>query len=126
MSGRPVARATAIPLPGIVSSVVGGGGETLAIGDFIAGHVCIPIMTGFHATPFIEGSTSVLTNNQPTVRFGDKTLCTDMAVPLQVSVFVNGRPIATMGSPTTGHLPCFHPSVIATGSSNVFATPGAI
>lgn len=120
MSGRPVARATAIPLPGI--PFVGGGGETLAIGDFIAPHKCIIA----HATPFVEGSTSVLTNNQPTVRFGDKTLCTDMAAPLQVSVFVNGRPIATAGSPTTGHLPCFPPSVIATGSSNVFATQGGV
>ena len=28
---------------------------------------------------FITGSLSVLTNGRPTVRFGDITLCTDMA-----------------------------------------------
>ena len=71
-------------------------------------------------------SPNVFTNGQPTVRFGDKTACTDTAVPLQGSVFVNGKPIATKGSPTSGHLPCFHPTVIAHGSPNVFAAQGGV
>lgn len=115
---RPVVRATAIPIPGVPLV----GGTTLAIGDFHAGHIC----TSYHATPFIEGSPNVFTNGQPTVRFGDKTACIDVAIPLQGSVFVNGRPIATMGSPTSGHLPCFPPSVCAMGSQNVFAAQGGV
>jgi len=124
MSGRfrPVARATAIPIPGVPLV----GGETLAIGDFHFGHICVPILSTYHATPFISGSNNVFTNRQPTVRFADATACGDVAVPLQGSVFVNRRPIATAGSPTSGHLPCFHPSTIATGSLSVFATPGGI
>ena len=112
-AGRPVVRATSIPEIA---------GETLMIGDFHAGHVCI----GYHATPFITGSPNVFTNNQPTVRFGDITACTDTAIPLQGSVFVNNRPIATMGSPTSGHLPCFHPSICVTGSQTVFAAQGGL
>mgnify|MGYP001172500522 FL=1 len=92
------------------------------VGDFHAGHKCV----SYHATPFISGSPNVFTNNRATVRFGDKTACTDIAVPLQGSVFVNGRPIATMGSPTSGHLPCFPPSVCAMGSQNVFAAQGGV
>jgi len=117
---RPVTRATAIPIPGVPLV----GGTSLAIGDFHAGHICVPILSTYHATPFISGSPNVFTNGQPTVRFGDKTACTDTAVPLQGSVFVNGKPIATKGSPTSGHLPCFHPTVIAHGSPNVFAAQG--
>jgi hypothetical protein len=94
------------------------GRPTIRIGDFHAGHKCIQ----FHATPFITGSTDVFINNRGAVRFGDKTACTDVVIPTQTSVFVNGRPIATMGSPTTGHAPCFPPTVCANGSPNVFAT----
>ena len=117
---RPVTRATSIPIPGVPFI----GGETIAIGDFHAGHICVPFLSTYHATPFISGSTNVFTNLQPTVRFGDKTACTDTAIPLQGSVFVNGLPIATKGSPTSGHLPCFHPTFIAHGSPNVFAAQG--
>jgi len=92
------------------------------VGDFHAGHICVK----YHATPFIKGSPNVFVNNKATVRFGDKTACRDTAVPLQGSVFVNLRPIATMGSPTSGHLPCFPPSVCAMGSPNVFAAQGGV
>ena len=46
----------------------------IRVGDFHAGHVC----KTYHATPFITGSLSVLTNSKPTVRFGDVTFCTFM------------------------------------------------
>jgi len=111
--GRPVVRATSIPVLA---------GETIMIGDFHAGHKCVT----FHATPFVTGSGSVFVNNMPCVRFGDTTLCKDMAIPLQGTVWVNNRPIATMGSLTSGHLPCYPPSICASGSSNVFATPGGV
>ena len=119
---RPVTRALAIPIPGVPFVE----GTTLAKGDFHAGHICFPLLSTYHATMFIKGSTNVFTNGQPTVRFGDTTACTDTAVPLQGSVFVNGLPIATKGSPTSGHLPCFHPTVIAQGSPNVFAAQGGV
>mgnify|MGYP001158239414 CR=1 FL=1 len=94
----------------------------MRVGDFHAGHLC----RTYHATPFIQGSPNVYINNRKCVRFGDKTACTDRAVPLQGSVFVNSLPIATKGSPTSGHLPCFPPTVCANGSPNVFATPGGV
>ena len=94
----------------------------MRVGDFHAGHVC----ETYHATPFITGSLSVLTNGKPTVRFGDVTACTDMAVPIHSSFLVGGRPIAVTGSPTSGHLPCFPPTVCAMGSLSVLANVGGL
>ena len=91
------------------------------VGDFHAGHIC----KTYHATPFITGSLSVLTNGKPTVRFGDITLCTDMALPIHTSILVNGRPIAVTGSPTKGH-DCYHPTICAMGSLSVLANVGGL
>ena len=90
-------------------------------GDFHAGHVC----ETYHATPFITGALSVLTNGRPTVRFGDKTFCGDMVIPIHTSILVGGRPIAVTGSPTTGH-GCFHPTICAMGSLSVLANVGGL
>ena len=91
------------------------------VGDFIFPHVC-PIG---EPTPFITGSLSVLTNGRPTVRFGDKTFCGDMVIPIHTSILVGGRPIAVTGSPTTGH-GCFHPTICAMGSLSVLANVGGL
>ena len=66
-------------------------------------HVCKEAVP--HATPFISGSLSVLTNGRPTVTFGSFSLCRVMAIPVHSSILVNGKPIAVMGSPTTPHVP---------------------
>ena len=73
------------------------------VGDFIFPHVC-PIGEP-HSTPMITGSLNVLTNGNPTVRFGDLSICGVMAIPTGTGVMVNGRPLALMGTPTTKHVP---------------------
>ena len=73
------------------------------VGDFIMPHVCKEAVP--HATPFISGSLSVLTNGRPTVTFGSFSLCRVMAIPGHSSILVNVKPIAVMGSPTTPHIP---------------------
>ena len=116
--------------------------------DFHAGHFCLGTGAGFHATPFITGSTSVLTNNKPTCTMGSFTACGDMAIAGNTSVLVNGKPILRTGDATSGH-PCveatittsvvdgvtatatdltckidggyFHPTIAAMGSTNVLA-----
>ena len=45
---RPVTRATSIPIPGVPLI----GGETIAIGDFHAGHICIPFLSSGPWDPF--------------------------------------------------------------------------
>ena len=94
----------------------------MRVGDFHAGHKCVT----FHATPFVKGSSNVFVNGKACVRFGDNTACTDTAVPVTGTVFVNGLPIATTGSPTSGHEPCFPPTVCANGSDTVFAKPAVV
>ena len=94
----------------------------MRVGDFHAGHIC----KTFHATPFVTGSLSVLTNGKPTVTFGSLTACGDMAIPAHVSILVGGKPIAVTGSPTSGHLPCFPPTVCANGSFSVLANVGGL
>ena len=94
----------------------------IRVGDFHAGHIC----ETYHATAFVTGSLSVLTNGKPTVRFGDVTACTDMVIPIHSSILVGGRPIAVTGSPTSGHLPCYPPTVCAMGSLSVLANVGGL
>lgn len=91
------------------------------VGDFHAGHIC----KTYHATPFVTGSLSVLTNGRPTVTFGSFTFCGDMAIPIHTSILVGGKPIAVSGSPTTGH-DCYHPTICAMGSLSVLANVGGL
>ena len=58
---------------------------------------------------------------RPTVRFGDITLCGDMA-PIHTSILVGGN-LLQLPSPTKGH-DCYHPTICATGSLSVLANVG--
>tara|TARA_B100001059_G_scaffold213064_1_gene228632 strand:- start:538 stop:918 length:381 start_codon:yes stop_codon:yes gene_type:complete len=118
------------------------------VGDFHVGHFCLGTGAGFHATPFITGSTNVLTNSRFTCKMGDVTICGDKAISGAGSVFVNGKPILRMGDATSGHscteatvttsvvdgvtatttdLTCkidggyFHPTFVGMGSGSVYA-----
>jgi len=73
------------------------------VGDFHVGHFCLGTGIGFHATPYITGSTSVLTNGRFTCTMGSVTLCGDKAITGAGSVLVNGKPIHRMGDATSGH-----------------------
>ena len=116
--------------------------------DFHAGHFCLGTGVGFHATPYVTGSTNVLVNNRFTCTMGSLTACGDKAVAGNTSVLVNGKPIHRTGDFTSGH-PCneamvttsvvsgltvtatdltctidggyFHPTVAAIGSTSVLA-----
>jgi len=91
------------------------------VGDFHVGHFCLGTGTGFHATPFITGSTSVLTNGRFTCTMGSVTVCGDKAITGAGSVFVNGKPILRMGDGTSGHA-CTEAIVTETVVDGVTAT----
>tara|TARA_B100000035_G_C20903402_1_gene510485 strand:+ start:39 stop:419 length:381 start_codon:yes stop_codon:yes gene_type:complete len=77
----------------------------IRVTDFHLGHFCLGTGTGFHATPFIVGNTSVLVNGKPTCIMGSVTACGDVAIGGNTSVLVGGVPILRTGDPTSGH-PC--------------------
>jgi len=124
------------------------GMPVIRVGDFHLGHFCLGTGTGFHATPFVTGSSSVLTNGRFTCTLGSVTFCGDMALGGNPSVLVGGKPIMLTGMPTKGHgcneatvetyvvdgttvtatdFTCkisggyYHPNFTASGSTNVFA-----
>ena len=73
--------------------------------DFHMGHFCLGTGTGFHATPYVTGSTNVLVNNRFVCTMGSVTACGDFAITGNTSVLVNGKPIHRTGDGTSGH-PC--------------------
>ena len=79
------------------------GMPVIRVGDFHLGHFCLGTGVGFHATPFITGSTSVQTNGRFTCTLGSTTVCGDMALGGNPSVLVGGKPIMLSGMPTKGH-----------------------
>jgi len=74
----------------------------------------------FHLTYYASGSPNVFTNNDATVRIGDKCECGDPAVAGSDTVFVNNIPVHRLGDATGGH-GNWVPNAAATGSPNVFA-----
>lgn len=87
--------------------------------DSHVGHAS-PTPNPFHKTAYAEGSQNVYTNNEMTVRIGDKTQCTDPATCGSSSVFINGIGVHRIGDITGGH-GSWVPNASASGSPNVFA-----
>jgi uncharacterized Zn-binding protein involved in type VI secretion len=79
-----------------------------------------PTPNPFHRTAYAEGSPNVFTNNEKTVRIGDKTYCTDPAVAGSPNVYVNGIKVHRLGDATGGHA-SWVPNASSSGSPNVFA-----
>jgi uncharacterized Zn-binding protein involved in type VI secretion len=79
-----------------------------------------PTPNPFHQTAYAEGSPNVFTNNEKTVRIGDKTYCTDPAVAGSPNVYVNGIKVHRLGDATGGHA-SWVPNASSSGSPNVFA-----
>ena len=82
----------------------------IRVGDYHLGHFCLGTGVGFHATPFITGSSSVQINGRDTCTFGSTTVCGDMALGGNPSVLVGGKPIMISGMPTKGH-GCFEAQI---------------
>jgi uncharacterized Zn-binding protein involved in type VI secretion len=74
----------------------------------------------FHQTSYNEGSPDVFTNEKPTVRIGDTTLCGDPAETGSADVFVNNIAVHRKGDATSGH-GSWVPTKAETGSDDVFA-----
>ena len=87
--------------------------------DKHVGHAS-PTPGPFHQTEYDEGSPDVFTNGQPTVRIGDKTVCTDPAAVGSPDVFVNGIAVHRKDDATGGH-GSWVPNKAETGSEDVFA-----
>ena len=87
--------------------------------DLHIGHAS-PTPNPFHRTAYAQGSSDVITNNQKTVRIGDRTYCGDPAVAGSGSVLVNGIPVHRLGDATGGHS-SWVPNASASGSPDVIA-----
>jgi uncharacterized Zn-binding protein involved in type VI secretion len=74
----------------------------------------------YHQTSYNVGSPDVFTNNKPTVRIGDTTVCGDPASQGSPTVFANNIAVHRLGDATGGH-GSWVPNAAATGSNNVFA-----
>lgn len=73
----------------------------------------------FHQTAYAEGSPDVFTNDEKTVRKGDKTYCGDPAIGHSPDVYANNIPVHRKGDATAGHA-SWVPNQALTGSPNVF------
>ena len=77
----------------------------------------------FHRTSYATGSPNVFTNAAKSVRIGDTTACTDVAVAGSGNVYVNNIPVHRLADATVGH-GSWVPNAAATSSGNVFANGG--
>lgn len=87
--------------------------------DLHVGHAS-PTPNPFHRTAYAQGSSDVKTNDQKTVRIGDKTYCGDPAKAGSGSVFVNGIPVHRLDDATGGH-GSWVPNKASSGSPDVIA-----
>lgn len=87
--------------------------------DLHIGHAS-PTPNPFHRTAYAQGSPDVKTNDQKTVRIGDKTYCGDPAVAGSPTVLVNGIPVHRLGDATDGHQ-SWVPNASSSGSPDVIA-----
>jgi hypothetical protein len=87
--------------------------------DLHIGHAS-PTPNPFHRTAYAQGSSDVKTNDQKTVRVGDKTYCGDPAKVGSGSVLVNGIPVHRNRDATKGHS-SWVPNAASSGSPDVIA-----
>ena len=57
----------------------------------------------YHQTSYTGGSPDVFTNNEPTIRIGDATICGDEAAAGSGTVYVNNIAVHRKLDATTGH-----------------------
>ena len=74
----------------------------------------------YHQTSYTGGSPDVFTNNEPTIRIGDATICGDEAAAGSGTVYVNNIAVHRKLDATTGH-GSWDANAAKTGSPTVFA-----
>jgi uncharacterized Zn-binding protein involved in type VI secretion len=87
--------------------------------DFHVGHAS-PSPNPFHQTAYATGSPNVYTNDAKTVRIGDTTACTDVAVGSSPNVYANNILVHRLNDATGGHA-SWVPNSATTSSINVYA-----